>query len=227
MFNIDKQRGLIAILLLACLILGGIAAEAQRDRVTKRDRMWKGAGIGAVVGAAGALVKGKREADEILAGAAIGGAVGGSIGAYMDRQQERLARIPGTTVERVGDDTLLVHFDSDVLFGVGSSSLDSDGRYTLDDVAGVINEYRKTAVVIQGHTDSTGSEEQNHDLSERRARSVEAYLAGRGVDPDRMAALGYGESAPVASNGTSWGRQQNRRVDILLKANAGPLRQGY
>ena len=228
MFSIDKQRGLIALFLLACLVLGSIAAEAQRsDRVTKRDRMWKGAGIGAVVGAAGALVKGKREADEILAGAAIGGVVGGSIGAYMDRQQERLARIPGTTVERVGDDTLLVHFDSDVLFGVGSATLDSDGRYTLDDVAGVINEYRKTAVVIQGHTDSSGSEEQNHDLSERRARSVEAYLAGRGVDPDRMSALGYGEDAPVASNGTSWGRQQNRRVDILLKANAGPLRQGY
>jgi len=228
MFSIDKQRGLIALFLLACLVLGSVAAEAQRgDRVTRRDRMWKGAGIGAAVGVAGALLKGKREADEILAGAAIGGVVGGSIGAYMDRQQERLARIPGTTVERMGEDTLLVHFDSDVLFGVGSTTLDSDGRYTLDDVAGVINEYRKTAVVIQGHTDSSGSEEQNQSLSEHRARSVEAYLAGRGVDPDRMAALGYGEGAPVASNGTSWGRQQNRRVDILLKANAGPLRQGY
>jgi branched-chain amino acid transport system permease protein len=68
-----------------------------------------GSGIGAVVGAAGALVKGKREADEILAGAAIGAVVGGGIGAYMDRQQEKLARIPGTTVERVGEDTLLVH----------------------------------------------------------------------------------------------------------------------
>jgi outer membrane protein OmpA-like peptidoglycan-associated protein len=228
MFSSNRQRGAIALVLLACVVLGAVAVEAQRsDRVTKRDRMWKGAGIGAAIGAAGALIKGKREADEILAGAAIGGVVGGSIGAYMDRQQERLARIPGTTVERVGEDTLLVHFDSDVLFGVASSTLDSDGRFTLDEVADVINEYRRTAVVIQGHTDSTGSEAQNQELSERRARSVEAYLAGRGVDPGRMAAIGYGEGAPVASNGTSWGRQQNRRVDILLKANAGPLRQGY
>jgi outer membrane protein OmpA-like peptidoglycan-associated protein len=227
MLKTSKQRAFIALLLLACLLAGSVAEAQRRERVTKRDRMWKGAGIGAAIGAAGALIKGKREADEILAGAAIGGVVGGAIGAYMDRQQERLARIPGTTVERAGEDTLLVHFDSDVLFNTGSSAIDSDGRSTLDEVASVINEYRKTAVVVQGHTDSAGSEEANHDLSERRARSVEAYLASRGVDPGRMSALGYGEGSPVASNESDWGRRQNRRVDILLKGNSGPLRAGY
>lgn len=207
------------------LILGSAAAEAQQGRVTRRDRTWKGAAIGGAIGAAGAILTGKREADEILAGAAIGGVIGGGIGAYMDRQQERLTRIPGTTVERVGDDTLMVHFDSDVLFGVGSSVLDSSGRATLSDVADVINDYPKTAVVVQGHTDSVGSEETNQDLSERRAGSVEGYLANRGVVPDRMSAMGYGEAYPIASNGTSNGRQLNRRVDILLKANTGPLRR--
>jgi outer membrane protein OmpA-like peptidoglycan-associated protein len=102
--------------------------------------------------------------------------------------------------------------------------LDASARDTLSDVADVINDYPKTAVVVQGHTDSAGDEEMNQYLSERRAGSVEDYLANRGVDPGRMSAIGYGESYPVASNGTSSGRQQNRRVDVLLKANAGPLR---
>jgi outer membrane protein OmpA-like peptidoglycan-associated protein len=224
--NSRAFKALTALCLLFTLILGSIAAEAQRnDRVTRRDRTWKGAAIGGAIGAAGAILKGKREADEILAGAAIGGVIGGGIGAYMDRQQERLARIPGTTVERVGDDTLMVHFDSDVLFNVGSSVLDASARDTLSDVADVINDYPKTAVVVQGHTDSIGGEEMNQYLSERRAGSVEDYLANRGVDPGRMTSIGYGESYPVASNGSSSGRQQNRRVDVLLKANAGPLRR--
>ena len=219
-------KALAALCLLLTLILGSTAAEAQRqERVTRRDRTWKGAAIGGAIGAAGAILKGKREADEILAGAAIGGVIGGGIGAYMDRQQERLTRIPGTTVERVGEDTLMVHFDSDVLFDVGSSVLDPSGRSTLEDVADVINDYPKTAVVVQGHTDATGSEETNQYLSERRAGAVEGYLVNRGVDPERMTALGYGESYPVADNSTSGGRQENRRVDILLKANAGPLRR--
>lgn len=201
----------------------------RRDRepyVTKHDRTIKGAGIGAAAGAAGAILAGKRQADEILAGAAIGGAIGAGVGAYMDAQQEKLARIPGTSVERVDDSTVLVHFENDVLFDVNSSALDSQGRTTLDDVSGVLNQYPKTAVVIQGHTDSTGSEELNQSLSERRAGSVRGYLVNRGVDPDRLAAIGYGETYPVASNDSESGRQQNRRVDILLRAKTGPLKEG-
>ena len=183
---------------LALTVLGGCATYGgQRDPyVTRRDRTAKGAGIGAAAGAAGAVLAGKREADEILVGAAIGAVVGGGIGAYMDAQQEKLARIPGTSVERVDEETLLVHFDSDVLFAVDSAALSGSARSNLDQVAGVVNEFDKTAVVIQGHTDSTGSEEHNQGLSERRASSVENYLADRGVDPRRLAALGYGENAP-------------------------------
>ena len=211
------------VLFLIAALLTGTAADAQR--YTRRDRMWKGGGIGAAIGAAGAYIQGKREADEILAGAAIGGVIGGAIGTYMDRQQERLAHIPGTNVERLSDDTVLVHFNSDVLFDSGSATLDAGGRSTLEQVAEVINDYRKTAVVIQGHTDSEGSEETNQDLSERRARAVEGYLTNRGVDGARMTAIGFGESAPVASNASPFGRQRNRRVDVLLKAKSGPLRE--
>ncbi len=215
---------LILVLLGACV--SGTAAPRRDPYVTKHDRTWKGAGIGAAAGAAGAILAGKREADEILAGAAIGGAVGAGVGAYMDAQQEKLARIPGTSIERVDDNTLLVHFENDILFNVDSATLDGDGRSTLDQVSGVLGEYPKTAVVVQGHTDDTGSEEHNQSLSERRATSVKGYLVNRGVDPDRLSAIGYGEGYPVTANDSESGRQQNRRVDIMLRAKAGPVREG-
>lgn len=226
----NQRRGAawIASLLMLVLFVGCASSGApRRERepyVTKRDRTWKGAGIGAAAGAAGAVLAGKREADEILAGAAIGAVVGGSVGAYMDHQQEKIARIPGTEVERVDEDTLLVHFENDVLFDVDSTRIDSDGRQALEDLSGVLEEYSKTAVIVQGHTDSTGSEEHNDDLSERRAESVRRYLVSLGVDPDRLATMGFGETAPVASNDSESGRRQNRRVDILLRAKAGPVR---
>ena len=204
MLNLHTKKafgGLTASVLILSLF-AGCASTAQRpqreERVTKRDRTAKGAGIGAVIG--------------------------GSVGAYMDAQQEKLARIPGTEVERVDEDTLLVHFENDVLFDVDSSRIDSDGRQTLEDLSGVLEDYDKTAVVVQGHTDSTGSEEHNLELSERRAESVRRYLASLGVDPGRLATMGFGEDSPVASNDTESGRRQNRRVDILLRAKAGPVR---
>jgi outer membrane protein OmpA-like peptidoglycan-associated protein len=190
------------------------------EYTTRRDKTKTGAGIGAAAGAAGAVIKGEREADEILAGAAIGAAAGAGVGAYMDRQEERLARIPGTSVERIGAGVLLVKFDSDVLFDVDSALVKSAQRATVDDVGDVLIDYPKTAVVVQGHTDSTGSEEHNQDLSERRAEAIANRLIGDGVDQDRIAAIGYGEGYPVADNDSSRGRQQNRRVEILLKARA-------
>jgi outer membrane protein OmpA-like peptidoglycan-associated protein len=204
---------LAAVLVTAC-------ASYTSPYTTRRDNTAKGAGIGAAAGAVGAILLGEREADEILAGAAIGAAVGAGTGAYMDRQEERFARIPGTSVERVSKDVLLVHFDSNVLFDVDSASVQPAGQGALEEAAGVLHEFPKTAVVIQGHTDSTGSEEHNLSLSQRRADAARGYFVGRGLDPARLSALGYGESYPVSTNDTDAGRQQNRRVDILLKAKA-------
>jgi outer membrane protein OmpA-like peptidoglycan-associated protein len=194
--------------------------EPRSQRTTDRDKTGKGAGIGAAAGAVLGAVLGEGEADEILAGAAIGAGIGAGVGAYMDAQEEKLARIPGTSVERVGRDMLLVTFDSDILFEVDSAVVGDDARRKLERVASVLVDYPKTAVVVQGHTDSTGSEEYNQRLSERRAEAVVRQLASRGVDQDRMSALGFGESQPVADNATPEGRRQNRRVDILLKAKA-------
>lgn len=210
------MRQLKKILALTLLIaLGGCAAN---EYTTKRDRTKKGAAIGAASGAVLGAIVGEGELDEILAGAAIGAGVGAGIGAYMDHQQEKLARIPGTTVIRVGEDMLLVRFDSDVLFAVDSATLNSQSQSALDEAAGVFLEFPKTAIISQGHTDATGSEEHNQALSERRARAVENYLVGQGVDNARITSLGYGESNPIASNDDANGRSLNRRVDLLLKA---------
>lgn len=202
------------------LIASLLASCATTESVTKRDKTAKGAGIGAAAGAVGAIATGKREADEILAGAAIGAAIGGGVGAYMDHQEAKLGKIPGTRVERLDESTLLVHFDSDVLFDVDSAVLSSEARSSLGQAAGVINEYDKTAVIVQGHTDSTGTEEHNQALSERRARSVENELISRGVDRGRIAGMGFGEAQPVADNSSSEGRRRNRRVDVMLRAKA-------
>lgn len=187
---------------------------------TKRDKTAKGAGIGAVAGAAAAYAKGKREGDELLVGAAAGALVGGSVGAYLDAQEERLARIPGTTVERVAPDMLKVRFESDVLFNVDSSKLSSSAYSSIAQVADVMVEFRKTAAVVHGHTDSTGSEAHNQNLSERRAYAVRNTLIDYGVAGGRLTAVGSGESRPIASNDTRSGRQLNRRVEIFLRAKA-------
>ncbi len=193
---------------------------ACQPYMTKRDNTIKGAGIGAGVGAVAAILKGKREADEILAGAAIGAGVGAGIGAYMDAQEEKIARIPGTTVERIDDETLIVRFASDVLFASNSSDLSGSSRATLSEVGGVVNDFDKTAVILQGHTDSDGTDQYNQALSERRAQSVRGFLSSQGVDPRRMMAEGYGESQPIAANTTAAGKAQNRRVTMMLRAKA-------
>lgn len=210
------------IALVAVLSLGACAStEGYRGQyTTKRDKTAKGAGIGAAAGAVGAYAKGKREGDELLAGAAIGALVGGGVGAYLDAQEEKLARIPGTTVERVAPDTLKVKFASDVLFGVDSSRLTGSAHGTLSQVADVMVEFKKTQAVIHGHTDSTGGEAHNQSLSERRATAVRNLLVDNGVAPGRLTAIGSGENRPIASNDSASGRRLNRRVEIFLRARA-------
>lgn len=218
--KLNRSRLIRLMSVVLALALSAGCAARQEPRTTSRDKTKRGAAVGAAAGAIMGAILGEGEADDILKGAAIGAGLGAGVGAYMDRQEEKIARIPGTTVERIGERRLLVHFNSDVLFATDSSDLNSQARITLQEAAKVITEFDKTAVVVQGHTDSTGSEAHNQALSERRADAVVGYLIDRGIDPARIRALGYGEMHPVASNDTSQGRQLNRRVDMLLKAKA-------
>ena len=105
---------------------------------------------------------------------------------------------------------------SDVLFDTGSANLKPGAREKLAKVAGVLLAYPGLQVEIDGHTDSVGNEQYNQQLSERRAASVRAYLIQQGIPQAVVAAFGFGESSPVVSNDTAAGRQQNRRVELVV-----------
>ncbi len=203
--------------ILAALLIAGCATTSD-DPYAKTKR---GAAIGAAVGAAAGIFVGDGELDEVLGGAAVGAGVGAGIGVYMDKQQQKLEKeLENAEVERLDEETLRVNFDSDILFAVDSATLSQASMTDLDEFAAVMNEYPKSAILIQGYTDSTGSETYNLALSERRAEAVFNHLLLRQVDSSRMAAVGYGEGYPVADNATPRGRELNRRVSILVRGKA-------
>jgi len=104
----------------------------------------------------------------------------------------------------------------DTLFATGKSELKSGATANLDRVTAFMNEYPKRTASIEGFTDSMGSEEMNQSLSQRRADAVKSYLVGQGVGPARLSSSGRGENAPVADNESAAGRQQNRRVEVVI-----------
>lgn len=110
---------------------------------------------------------------------------------------------------------------SDVLFDVNKADLKPGAQRTLEKLAQFLKEYPERTVEIDGFTDSTGSDQYNKELSERRAQAVRDALAGMGVPPDRIVARGYGKQYPVANNNTTTGRQLNRRVEIVLSDEQG------
>jgi outer membrane protein OmpA-like peptidoglycan-associated protein len=112
----------------------------------------------------------------------------------------------------------------DTLFATGKSELKSGSAANLDRLTAFMNEYPKRTALIEGFTDSMGSEDSNQALSQRRAESVKRYLVGQGVEPARLNASGRGENSPVADNESAAGRQQNRRVEVVISqdlASAG------
>ena len=186
------------------------------------SRMQKGAAIGAGSGAAvGGLIgyaTGSTAAG-ILIGAVVGGAAGAFIGNYMDKQAAEIERdIAGAKVERIGEG-IKITFDSNVMFDVNKANVKDGFKTELNELAVILNKYDDTNIVLQGHTDSTGAEDYNMQLSEKRAYSVGNYLSTQNVNSARYAVEGFGESRPVASNDTAEGRSQNRRVEVAIWAN--------
>jgi outer membrane protein OmpA-like peptidoglycan-associated protein len=104
----------------------------------------------------------------------------------------------------------------DVLFASGTAELLSGATGNLDQLVSFLGNYPTRTVMIEGHTDNVGSSSSNQVLSERRADSVRSYLVRRGVDAARLTTTGAGESAPVSSNDSTAGRQQNRRVEVII-----------
>ncbi|MBN1278440.1 MAG: OmpA family protein [Chlorobium sp.] len=188
----------------------------------------RGAGYGAAAGGVIGGIIGSRSgswAQGAILGAVIGGAGGALIGNYMDKQAAEIDRdVEGASVERV-EEGIRVVFDSGILFSTGSSAITSASRYNIEKLAGILNRYDDTNVVIEGHTDSVGSEESNQILSENRAQTVANLLKTYGVYNNRLSPVGYGETRPVASNETESGRHLNRRVEVLIYANEELKRQ--
>jgi outer membrane protein OmpA-like peptidoglycan-associated protein len=179
-----------------------------------------GAGIGAALGYLTNTNKGEQGRKNALIGAGIGALAGGAVGNYMDRQQADFRRSlegSGVMVRRNGDQIVLV-MPSDVTFAVDKSEVQPQFTRVLDDVARTLNAYPQTTIDVVGHADSSGPDDYNQTLSERRASSVAGYLTGPGrVVPDRVFVAGQGERQPIASNDTAEGRAQNRRVEIILR----------
>lgn len=206
----------VGLLLAAALVLGSGCAT-NPDGTTEYKRTAIGALGGAAVGAgAGALIAGRKGA---VIGGVAGAAVGGGIGNYMDRQAAEMKRkLPDAAIARQGD-KLYVALPSGILFDVDKDQVKPSARDQVGKAAEVLVQYPDTYVTVEGHTDSSGGEEHNRKLSERRAAGVRDLLASGGVAASRLAVRGYGETDPVADNGTPEGRQSNRRVQLEIRPN--------
>jgi outer membrane protein OmpA-like peptidoglycan-associated protein len=112
-----------------------------------------------------------------------------------------------------------ITFDSGILFDVNKATLKPASEVQLAKLAKVLEKYPDTNILLEGHTDATGTDEYNLDLSKLRAQSVGNYLSGLGVNATRFTMMGYGESQPIASNDTEEGKQLNRRVEVAIYAN--------
>ncbi len=179
-----------------------------------------GAGLGGLVGALfGDDPEGRRTG--ALAGAIIGAGAGAAVGSRLDQQEADLRQQLGNDrvdIENTGD-SLVVTLPQDILFATDSANLRPDLRADLRTVAGSLQAYPDTTVQVIGHTDNVGDPGYNIRLSERRAQSVADVLRGEGVAASRIRTLGQGDTQPVASNLTAEGRQQNRRVEIVILPN--------
>lgn len=206
--------------LVVAATLAGCQTLDPYTQQPKTSNATQGAGIGALAGAVlGAAVSKGNRGEGALIGAAVGGAVGSGNGYYMD-QQEMLLRQElegtGVRVERVGDEIRLV-MPGNITFATDSDRIAGNFYPVLDSVAKVLLKFDKTAINVDGYTDSTGSFEYNQSLSERRAMSVSNYLSQVGVDRLRISSRGFGERNPIASNDSEGGRAANRRVEIWIR----------
>ena len=207
-----KSKGILPVLMVLVMIFASC----------NTSKTFKGGAIGAGTGGAiGGLIGSKSDntAKGAILGAVIGGSAGALIGNYMDKQAEELEQdLEGADIERVGEG-IKITFDSGILFGFDSSELTYASKTNIAELAETLKKYEDTEILIEGHTDSKGSESYNQELSERRAGSVAGELRSLGVVASRISEVGYGEEMPIADNSTEEGRSQNRRVEVAIFAN--------
>ncbi len=180
----------------------------------------KGGAIGGAAGGAlgGVMAGGENTALGVILGSAIGGSAGAIIGKQMDRQAKELEKLENAEIERVAEG-IKITFDSGLMFPTNQFALTEQSKTNLRELAESLKEYPDTDILINGHTDNTGKEAYNMNLSKKRAGSVKNFLTSLGVENGRLEIVAFGEEMPIASNETEEGRQKNRRVEVAISAN--------
>ncbi|GHB88177.1 OmpA family protein [Persicitalea jodogahamensis] len=203
------------------LLLAFSVCSLPSCKNSKLSNQEKGAIIGAGGGAVAGAVIGNKSGNTAVGaiiGAAVGGTAGTLIGLYMDKQARKLEEeVKGAKVERIGEGIKMT-FDSGLLFGFDSYALTAETRKNLDNVAEVLNEYEDTDILIEGHTDSKGTDSYNQDLSEKRAKAVSTYLRAKNVKSKRLESVGYGEAQLLTTDSDK--QSMNRRVEVVITANS-------
>ena len=208
---------LCALLLAAC--------TTHADGTQSANKTAIGATVGAVAGGVlgNRLDKDNRVRGTVI-GAAAGTAAGAGVGYLMDRQEAELREQLASErtdhaieLERVRDDLLKLTMANEISFDFGSAAIKPAFKPTMHKLAEVLRKYDRNEITIIGHTDSSGAESYNQQLSERRAAAVREELTSLGVPAYRLRAIGRGELEPRADNGNEAGRQINRRVEIFVQ----------
>lgn len=187
---------------------------------------WSNAAKGAVIGSGGGAAVGAvigktlgNTAAGAIGGAVVGGTVGAIIGNNMDRKaREMEEEMEGVTIQRV-EEGIAVSFDSGLLFNYDSSTLRPEAQLNLGKLSKIISRDEDTILMIVGHTDSSGDENYNMSLSERRAQSAANFMINEGLVRERVQTKGRGELEPIADNQTQAGQQENRRVEVAIYAS--------
>ena len=209
----------LALAFSATLLFG---CEATKNANNTQKGAVIGAGSGAVIGGVigNNVGKGNTALGAIIGGV-VGGAAGGYIGNRMDEQAKQIEQeIPGAEVERVGEG-INVTFDeaSGVYFDTEKYNINAKSQETLNKLAGIFKEYPNTNILVEGHTDDTGSDSYNLTLSKNRAQAVTNYMVTNGLNKGRFDTKWYGEAQPKYDNTTAEGRAKNRRVELAIVAN--------
>ncbi len=208
--------------LMVVAVASGLALSGcTTDPNTGQQRLNKTA-LGTLAGAAGGAVISKATGgDKTGRDAAIGAALGAGVGLYMERQAKQLEQQmagTGVTVTPNPNGNIDLVMPGNITFSFDDATLNASFRPTLSKLAQTMNQYNQNTITIAGHTDSKGAASYNQGLSRDRAYAVANYLTANGVPANRINVVAYGESRPVASNDSEYGRQQNRRVELTINA---------
>lgn len=215
--HVLQRIKVIALLAATTMALAGCETMSNTQRNTAL-----GTAVGALAGAGIAKATGNKAGKGALIGAALAGVGTYAWSANMERQRQEMeaaAQNTGVTVSRTADNQLKLDIPSDISFDSNSASIKSQFRPVLNNFAESLRRYPNTRVIIVGHTDSTGNDRINDPLSLARANATRDYIFNLGVSGPRIQTEGRGSREPIASNDSSWGRAQNRRVEIFIAEN--------